>query len=82
MLSQLELFPGDCLPSRMGAPGGVTCHVEVDNLDALMAEWKARRPEFAQEITISPWSAKHVDLKDPFGNSLGINQNLADDADT
>lgn len=56
--------------------------LEVDDLDALMAEWKARRPEFAQEITISPWNAKHVDLKDPFGNSLGINQILAGDADT
>jgi uncharacterized glyoxalase superfamily protein PhnB len=63
-------------------PGGVMCHIEVDDLDALMAEWKAKRPDFAQEITIAPWNAKHIDLKDPFGNSLGINQLLADDADT
>ncbi|HEX4003421.1 MAG TPA: glyoxalase superfamily protein [Candidatus Acidoferrales bacterium] len=62
-------------------PGGVLCHVDVDDLDALVAEWKAKRPDFAQEIVITPWNAKHIDLKDPFGNSLGINQILAERAD-
>lgn len=59
-------------------PGGVMCHVEVDDLDALMAEWKAKRPEFNQQIEMVPWDAKHVSLKDPFGNTLGINQFLED----
>jgi len=54
------------------------CHVDVDDLDALMAEWKAKRPDFAQEIEITPWNAKHINLKDPFGNTLGINQILAE----
>jgi hypothetical protein len=52
------------------------CHVEVDDLDALMAEWKSRRPDFTQGIEIAPWNAKHISLKDPFGNMLGINQDL------
>jgi hypothetical protein len=52
------------------------CHVEVDDLDALMAEWKSRRSDFTQEIEIAPWNAKHISLKDSFGNMLGINQDL------
>jgi hypothetical protein len=28
------------------------------------------------EIEIAPWNAKHISLKDPFGNVLGINQDL------
>ncbi|MDB6102157.1 MAG: putative Glyoxalase/bleomycin resistance protein/dioxygenase [Gammaproteobacteria bacterium] len=63
-------------------PDGVMCHVDVDDLDALMTEWKAKRPDFAQETEIAPWNAKHIDLKDPFGNTLGINQILAERADT
>jgi len=42
-----------------------------------MAEWKAKRPDFAQETEITPWNAKHINLEDPFGNTLGINQILA-----
>ena len=57
-------------------PHGVVCHVEVDDLDALMGEWKARKPGFNQQIGITPWNARHVSLKDPFGNTLGINQLL------
>lgn len=59
-------------------PGGVKCHVDVDDLDALVAEWKDRRPGFTQEVQIAPWNAKHLSLKDPFGNELGINQILAE----
>ena len=55
-------------------PGGVKCHVDVDDLDALVAEWKSRRPGFSLEVEIAPWNAKHISLKDPFGNELGINQ--------
>ncbi len=57
-------------------PAGVVCHVDVDDLDALIAERRSRRPECPLEVTITPWSAKHLTLKDPFGNSLGINQLL------
>jgi uncharacterized glyoxalase superfamily protein PhnB len=57
-------------------PGGVKCHVDVDDLDSLVAEWRGRRPDFAQEVEITPWNAKHISLKDPFGNELGINQLL------
>jgi catechol 2,3-dioxygenase-like lactoylglutathione lyase family enzyme len=57
-------------------PGGVKCHVDVDDLDALVAEWKSRRPGFMQEVETMPWNAKHISLKDPFGNELGINQVL------
>ena len=63
-------------------PGGVMCHVDVDDLDGLLAEWKARRPDFAQQAVITPWNAKHIDLKDPFGNTLGINQILVEGAGT
>jgi uncharacterized glyoxalase superfamily protein PhnB len=59
-------------------PHGVMCHVDVDDLDALMTEWKAKRPDFAQETEITPWNAKHINLKDPFGNTLGINQILVE----
>jgi uncharacterized glyoxalase superfamily protein PhnB len=59
-----------------GKFGPAMCHVEVDDLDALIAEWKGRRPDFTQEIEIAPWNAKHLSLKDPFGNMLGINQDL------
>ena len=59
-----------------GDPGPAMCHVDVDDLDALMAEWKSRRPDFIQEVELAPWNAKHVSLKDPFGNMLGINQEL------
>jgi catechol 2,3-dioxygenase-like lactoylglutathione lyase family enzyme len=58
-------------------PGGVMCHLDVDDLDALVEEWRIRRPGFTQEIEIAPWNAKHISLKDPFGNTLGINQALA-----
>jgi uncharacterized glyoxalase superfamily protein PhnB len=57
-------------------PGGVMCHVDVDDLDALVAEWKVRRPEFTLEVEITPWNAKHLTLRDPFGNSMGMNQLL------
>ena len=57
-------------------PGGVICHVDVDDLDALVAEWRGRRPGLALEVQIAPWNAKHISLKDPFGNVLGINQVL------
>jgi hypothetical protein len=63
-------------------PGGVKCHVEVDDLDALVAEWKHRRPDFTQEAIITPWNAKHLSLKDPFGNELGINQVLSEKDET
>ena len=59
-----------------GNPGPVMCHIDVNDLDALMAEWKSRRADFVQEVEIAPWNAKHVSLKDPFGNMLGINQDL------
>ena len=62
-------------------PGPTMCHVEVDDLDALMAEWKERRPDFTQSIEIAPWNAKHVSLKDPFGNRLGINENLPESSE-
>jgi uncharacterized glyoxalase superfamily protein PhnB len=65
-----------------GNPGPVMCHVEVDDLDALMAEWKSRRPDFTQEVEIAPWNSKHVSLKDPFGNMLGINQDLTPPPET
>lgn len=57
-------------------PGGVMCHVDVDDLDALVAEWTHRRPDRALEVELTAWNAKHLTLKDPFGNSLGINQLL------
>jgi catechol 2,3-dioxygenase-like lactoylglutathione lyase family enzyme len=57
-------------------PGGVKCHVDVDDLDSLVAEWKLRRPDFNQGIQITPWNSKHISLQDPFGNTLGINQAL------
>ncbi len=57
-------------------PAGVMCHVDVDDLDALVAEWRARKPNFTQEVEITPWNAKHISLRDPFGNTLGINQLL------
>jgi uncharacterized glyoxalase superfamily protein PhnB len=57
-------------------PAGVMCHADVDDLDALVTEWKARRPDFTQEVQMTPWNAKHISLKDPFGNTLGINQLL------
>lgn len=60
-----------------GNPGPVMCHIDVNDLDALMAEWKSRRADFVQEVEIAPWNAKHVSLKDPFGNMLGINQDLS-----
>ncbi len=59
-------------------PPGIKCHVEVDDLDALVHEWKSRRPGFNQKPHIAPWGAKHLTLKDPFGNELGINQTLRD----
>jgi hypothetical protein len=63
-------------------PGGVKCHVDVDDLEALVAEWKGRRPGFTQEVVITPWNAKHISLKDPFGNELGINQVLPEQRET
>lgn len=57
-------------------PGGVMCHVEVEDLETLVAEWRVRRPDFTLEVEIAPWNAKHLTLRDPFGNSLGINQLL------
>jgi catechol 2,3-dioxygenase-like lactoylglutathione lyase family enzyme len=62
--------------------GGVKCHVDVDDLDALIAEWKSRRPGFTQVVEIMPWNAKHLSLKDPFGNELGINQLLPEQRET
>lgn len=64
-----------------GNPGPAMCHVEVDDLEALMAEWKGRRPDFTQSIEIAPWNAKHVSLKDPFGNMLGINETLPESSE-
>lgn len=65
------------LSEHMGDnPGGVKCHFDVDDLDALVTEWKGRRPGFTQEVEIAPWNAKHLSLIDPFGNELGINQSL------
>jgi uncharacterized glyoxalase superfamily protein PhnB len=61
-------------------PGGVGCHADVDNLDALLTEWKAKRPDFTQAIEITPWNAKHVSLTDPFGNTMGINQAMEESA--
>jgi len=58
-------------------PGGTMCHVDVEDLDALMQEWKARRPGFTQEIELMPWDARHINLRDPFGNTLAINQQIA-----
>jgi hypothetical protein len=55
-------------------PGGVMCHVEVDDLNALVEEWRSRRVTFNPEIEITQWNAQHISLKDPFGNTLGINQ--------
>ncbi len=63
-------------------PAGVMCHVDVDDLDALIAEWRARRPDFTQEVEITPWNAKHISLRDPFGNTLGINQLLPESRET
>jgi len=59
-----------------GNPGPSMCHIDVDDLDALVKGWKARRPEFSQTPEIAPWNAKHLELADPFGNRLGINQEL------
>lgn len=57
-------------------PAGVMCHVDVDDSDALMGEWTARRPDLIPEVEIAPWNAKHISLRDPFGNTLGINELL------
>ena len=35
-------------------PGAVMCHLDVDDLDALVEEWKTRRSDFTQEIEITP----------------------------
>lgn len=59
-------------------PPGIKCHVDVDDLDALVCEWKEKRPSFDQVPEIAPWKAKHMRLKDPFGNELGLNQELDD----
>ena len=59
-------------------PGGVACHVDVEDLDALVAQWSMRRPDFAPAVRVMPRNAKHLSLKDPFGNTLGINQRLTD----
>jgi uncharacterized glyoxalase superfamily protein PhnB len=60
-----------------GNSGPSMCHVDVDDLDALMVEWKSQRPNFTQEIEIAPWNAKHISLTDPFGTMVGINQDLS-----
>ncbi|HEY6618488.1 MAG TPA: glyoxalase superfamily protein [Steroidobacteraceae bacterium] len=57
-------------------PPGVKCHIDVDDLDALVAEWKGRQPCFTQELQLMPWNANHISLKDPFGNELDTNQIL------
>lgn len=59
-------------------PPGVKCHIEVDDLDALVAEWNVKRSDFVQRPRIEPWNAKHLRIKDPFGNELGFNQSLAE----
>jgi hypothetical protein len=35
-------------------PGGLVCHVEVDDLDALVGEWRGRRADFVQYVEIAP----------------------------
>jgi len=62
-------------------PGGVACHVEVDDLDALVHEWRSRRPTFSQPVTMTPWNAKQLAIADPFGNRLGINQLAPESSD-
>lgn len=64
------------LSEHKSPPG---CRVEVDDLDQLVEEWKARRPESQQVTQISPWNAKPLVLEDPFGNLLGINHHLPEE---
>ncbi len=55
-------------------PPGIKCHVDVDDIQALIDEWNAKRPEAKLAFEIAPWKSKLLRLIDPFGNELGINE--------
>lgn len=55
---------GDCCP-------GAALRIVVDDIDALHAELSGRQYRYARPgIDDTPWGAREVSVKDPFGNRL------------
>lgn len=55
---------------------GGNCVAHVDDIAALYEEWKAKRPDWDAEIQKTPWNVLRLDLTDPFGNHIAVQQNL------
>ena len=55
---------GDCCP-------GTALRIEVDDIDGLHAELSAKQYGYARPgIEDTPWGARELSVKDPFGNRL------------
>ena len=55
---------GDCCP-------GAAMRIETDDIDALHAELAGKRYGYARpQIDDTPWGAREMSVKDPFGNRL------------
>ncbi|MBM3217007.1 VOC family protein [Candidatus Poribacteria bacterium] len=52
------------------------CVAHVDDIRALHREWKAKRPDWDGEVYETPWRVLRIDLHDPFGNHIAVQQAL------
>ena len=57
-------------------PFGSNAVAHVDDIKALFKEWKARRPDWDGTVFKTPWNVLRIDLEDPSGNHIAIQQDL------
>jgi catechol 2,3-dioxygenase-like lactoylglutathione lyase family enzyme len=59
-----------------GSPGS-TVFVRMQGIDALHTELAAKNYKYLRPVVeIAPWNAKTMELIDPFGNRLRLNEDL------
>lgn len=62
---------GDCCP-------GAALRIDVDDIDSLHAELAGKQYGYARPgIDDTPWGARELSVKDPFGNRLTFTQSSA-----
>lgn len=58
------------LPGREDREGFIMAFTEVENIEALFAEYVARGVSFAQHLQEEPWGGQDFIVRDPDGNTI------------
>ncbi len=53
-----------------------SCYIQVENIEAIYQEYKARNVVFRYELERKPWGMNEMQIDDPFGNAIRFGEAL------